>query len=256
MAIPPSPGANTQALLATSVTALNSDVIGLQEVDFYLERSSNENQVEKIATIVGAQHWAFTPSIIGSPDDGWQKISTTDIRIITSTDAPHKPSYGIGLISKIPVLSWHRLELSAAPFGMPMAFPVEGKLKSFYMKDHPRCAIAGVLENGWLIINTHLSFVPIFNFLQLLAVKRWVRTLPVKDKEKIILMGDLNIPVRFLVCSFGWNSLVKEKTFPSWSPRLQIDYLLSQKVASEDVLHIASRHHGISDHLPLTVDLD
>jgi hypothetical protein len=79
----------------------------------------------------------------------------------------------------IPVKSWHRLDLTGSPVGVFMAFPVDGKMKKFYVRDHPRSALAAHLENGWLIINTHLSFVPGFNLLQLIKIKRWANKLGV-----------------------------------------------------------------------------
>ncbi|MEI9906519.1 MAG: hypothetical protein WDO06_00175 [Actinomycetota bacterium] len=130
-----------------------------------------------------------------------------------------QPGYGIGMVSKIPVKSWHRLELRRSPLGILMVLPVNGKLKRMYIRDHPRCAIAAVLENGWMVINTHLSFVPIFNLTQLLKIKRWVKSLPIRDKEKVIVMGDLNLPWDFFAKGFNWNSLAKQKTFPSWKPQ-------------------------------------
>ncbi|CAB4827080.1 unannotated protein [freshwater metagenome] len=256
MPIPPSPTANGSALLGRAIMDLDSDVIGLQEVDYYLERSGAENQVERVAKLLGAKSWAFAPSVLGSPDAKWRKLSRDDAAIITSVDQPRTPSYGIGLVSKIPVVSWHRLEFKAAPVGMPMVIPENGKMKLFYMRDHPRSAIAAVLENGWLVINTHLSFVPIYSFVQLLAIKRWVKRLPVQDKAKIVVMGDLNIPVSLFVRGIAWNSLAKQKGYPSWQPKIQLDYLLSQKVASEDVVYVETARSGISDHLPLSVDID
>ncbi len=249
-----------QPLLALSVSNLGSDLLALQEVDFHLERSGNQNQVGEIAALLGAPYWAFAPSVIGSPDEKWRGTKASDQKVVTEdsdlTLENLTPGYGIGLVSKIKVNSWHRLDLQAAPIGVLMALPVDGKLKRLYVRDHPRSALGAVLENGWLIVNTHLSFVPIFNIFQLLKIKRWIKKLPVKDKRKIILMGDLNLPFGFLVKGFNWNSLVKQKTFPSWSPRLQIDFILSQKVASEDVGQTASNHCGISDHLPLSIDID
>jgi hypothetical protein len=96
-----------------------------------------------------------------------------------------------------------------------MMFPVDGKLKRFYVRDHPRSALAAHLENGWLVINTHLSFVPFFNYKQLVQIKRWSGKLGV-DKKKIILMGDMNIPFSKVVTGLKWNSLTSGRTFPSW----------------------------------------
>jgi endonuclease/exonuclease/phosphatase family metal-dependent hydrolase len=241
--------------LSRAISALNTDILGLQEMDHGLGRSAGENQVAQIAQLMGTTHWAFAPSVMGSPDEDWQARGKSDGTIVTET-AFGAPGYGIGLISKIPVTSWHRLELNAAPIGIFMKLPRDGRTKRFHVREHPRTAIAAVLENGWLVINTHLSFVPFFNYLQLLQVKRWSRNLPVKDKAKIIIMGDLNLRSRFLVRGINWNSLTTKKTFPSWSPKVQIDYILSQKVASEDVLQVEIAASGISDHLPISVDVD
>jgi endonuclease/exonuclease/phosphatase family metal-dependent hydrolase len=157
------------------------------------------------------------------------------------------------MVSRIPVTSWHRLELKGSPIGVLMTFPVDGKMKRFYVRDHPRSALGAVLDNGWLVINTHLSFVPFFNFFQLAKIKRWAHTLGVTDKSKIIIMGDLNIPFALFVQGFRWKSLAAQRTFPSWYPRVQIDYFLSQRLKSADVRHIQYPHSGMSDHLPLQI---
>jgi endonuclease/exonuclease/phosphatase family metal-dependent hydrolase len=241
--------------LARAINALNTDILGLQEVDHGLGRSAGENQVGRIAELMGTAHWAFAPSIVGSPDEDWRSRGKRAVKIVTQW-AQGAPGYGIGLVSKLPVISWHRLELNGAPIGVFMKLPRDGKIKAIYVPDHPRSAIAAVLENGWLIINTHLSFVPFFNYLQLLQVKRWARNLPVKDKAKIIIMGDLNLRWSGLVRGINWNSLARTRTFPSWSPKVQIDYILSQKIASEDVEHVEISASGLSDHLPISVDVD
>jgi len=253
---PPSTTANPPALIQAALAEAGCDLIGLQEMDMLLERSGMANQVKDFADALATNHWAFAPALMGSPDEDWRNPHDGDQLIVTSKTQSIAGAYGIGLVSKIPVISWHRLELKGSPVGIPMAFPVDGKMKRFYVRDHPRCALAAVLDNGWLIINTHLSFVPGFSLMQLIKIKKWANTLPIKDKKKIIIMGDLNIPMSIFARGFGWNSLASQKTFPSWAPRVQIDYFLSQKVASEDVLHFPSTFPGISDHMPLTIEID
>ncbi len=241
--------------LSTAIAAIATDVLGLQEVDYMLGRSANENQVARIAELMGTTHWAFAPSVLGSPDEDWVAPGSTDVKVVTES-AAGVPGYGIGLVSKIPVTSWHRLDLKVAPVGIFMKLPRNGIIRRIYVHDHPRSALAAVLENGWVIINTHLSFVPLFNFLQLLEVKRWTKRLPITDKKKIIIMGDLNLRRSSWVRGINWNSLATKLTFPTWKPEVQIDYILSQKVASEDVVAIELAPSGISDHLPISVDLD
>jgi len=251
--MPPDKEADKEHLLAAALGQLASDVIGLQEVDYFLERSGNHNQTGTVASIMGAQDWAFAPSLMGSPDEDWRNPTDSDDKLITNKSQVAPPSYGIGMASKIPVQSWHRLDLKGSPIGVLMAFPVDGKLKRFYVRDHPRSALAARLDNGWLIVNTHLSFVPGFSLAQLIKIKRWANTLGVTDKSKILIMGDLNIPFAIFARGFKWKSLATMRTFPSWYPKWQLDYFLSQTLTSNDVQHIPYPHSGMSDHVPLQI---
>jgi endonuclease/exonuclease/phosphatase family metal-dependent hydrolase len=108
------------------------------------------------------------------------------------------------------------------------------------------------LENGWLIINTHLSFVPFFNYRQLKQTKRWANTLGVAP-EKVLFMGDFNIPSQKIVAGRKWNVLTTGKTFPSWQPKVEIDFILSQRLTPNEVEQITYAHAGMSDHLPLQI---
>ena len=254
-AMPPDKEADNAALLEAEVLHLNSDVLGLQEVDYFLARSGTHNQVGNVASMMAAEHWAFAPSLMGSPDEDWRNPNNGDEKVVTNASEIALPGYGIGMVSRIPVTSWHRLDLKGSPVGVLMAFPVDGKMKRFYVRDHPRSALGAVLDNGWLVINTHLSFVPFFNFFQLVKIKHWANTLGVTDKSKIVIMGDLNIPFVRFVQGFKWNSLATQRTFPSWSPRVQIDYFLSQRLKPTDVRHINYPHSGMSDHLPLQIEI-
>jgi len=254
--MPPDKDADNYALLEAEIAHLRSDLIGLQEVDYFLERSGNHNQVGAVATMMGAPHWAFAPSLMGSPDEKWRKTDENDNKIVTEKSEIAGAGYGIGIVSKLPVHSWHRLDLKGSPVGVMMTFPVDGKMKRFYVRDHPRSAIAAILDNGWLVINTHLSFVPFFNIRQLIQIKRWANTLGVTDKSKILIMGDLNIPFMRIVGGFRWQSLAIQRTFPSWYPKVQIDYFLSQELDATDVVHIPYPHSGMSDHLPLQIEVD
>lgn len=254
--MPPDDEIDPTALLAAEIAHLNSDLIGLQEVDYFLTRSGNHNQVANVASMMDARDWAFAPSLIGSPDEDWRNPDERDDNLVTDKSEIALPAYGIGIVSRIPVSSWHRLDLKASPVGIMMAFLVNGKMKRSYVRDHPRSALGAVLDNGWLVINTHLSFVPFFNFVQLVKIKRWANTLGVSEKAKIIIMGDLNIPFALFVRGFKWHSLAAQRTFPSWYPKVQIDYFLSQELKNADVRHIQYPHSGMSDHLPLQIEVD
>ena len=231
----------------------------MQEVDHFLPRSNSVNQVQEIAKAMKAVDWAFAPAIIGTPGEKWRALKDTDESIITAK-SKGEGGYGIGFASTIPVTAYERIELGRSPVGMPLLVPGgedgKGKPRFIYVQDEPRVALVAHLENGWSIINTHLSFVPGFSLAQLIKIKRWANTLGVTDKSKILIMGDLNLPFSIFVRDFKWRSLAAMRTFPSWYPKVQIDYFLSQKLTSKDVRHIQYPHSGMSDHLPLQIEVD
>ena len=57
--MPPDKDADNAALLEAEIDHLKSDVIGLQEVDYFLSRSGSHNQVGNVATMMSAAHWAY-----------------------------------------------------------------------------------------------------------------------------------------------------------------------------------------------------
>lgn len=253
MTIPPKSGDDCSGL-AAAAAALGSDVISIQEVDHGLGRSNNAFQTRDIATAMGAKHYAFAPSVIGSPDGSWRKAdSIVESNIVGKADFQSE-SYGIGIISKIPVIKWHRLDLGKSPFGAPIVIPntETGKPRAIYIKDEPRLAIAAQLENGWTVINTHLSFVPGMNLFQLRKLKNWADTFG----EKVLLMGDFNLPGSIPAMGSKWQSLILQNTYPSWLPKVQFDYILSKGAALKDVIQVPTTKSTISDHLPLTIEID
>ncbi len=230
------------------------DVIGLQEVDCSQVRSGNVNQVEVIAEFLGAKFWAFAPSLMGTPGGEWRNLEPGEQNLYTSLDSKigNLPtSYGIAMLSKIPVIKWHVLALKRVVRGKWILIPAKRGLKFMYLKDEPRAVIAAELENGYTIANTHLSFAPGGNIYQLLKSKAWLKSLPGKH----ILMGDLNLPWGLGAKLTRWNSLSIAKTYPSWKVALQIDYLLSDSLTKKVVRDITPTSQIISDHLPLSIEI-
>jgi len=252
MTIPPKSGDDFVGLAAAAAD-LGSDVIAIQEVDHGLARSNNSFQTRDIANAMSAKNWAFAPAIIGSPEGKWEKASNDIATNIESNPAIDSGSYGIGIVSKIAVIKWHRLNLGRSIVGMPLLIPdtKTGKAKAIYIKDEPRLAIAAELENGWTVINTHLSFVPGVNVFQLSKLKKWADTFG----EKVLLMGDFNLPGSIPAMGSKWQSLILQNTYPSWKPKIQFDYILSKGVALKNVIQVPTTTSSISDHLPLTVEI-
>ena len=261
MAIPPQ-GKTDPSALTHAIQSLDSDIYGLQEVDHFLPRSQSRPQMRDIAESLGARDWAMGPSVIGTPGESWRKKHNHEPEIITNA-SPHPElmheCYGIGIVSKIPVISWHRLNLGNSPLGLPLVVPGDesgkGKPRFIYVKDEPRLALAAVLENGFTVINTHLSFVPGFNLAQLRRVKTWGRQLAESTGTRAIVVGDLNLPKNLPIVASDWKSLVTQNTYPSWGGKIQFDYILSQDLAFGEYSVRNFAPTGVSDHLPIGVEI-
>ena len=122
-----------------------------------------------------------------------------------------------------------------------------------YVADEPRVALAATLENGWTVINTHLSFAPILNLIQLKRVKTWALALAQQTKTQPLLLGDLNLPKNLPVALSTWKSLVSANTYPSWGAKIQFDYILAPQVPKAGFSALPVSQTGISDHLPISV---
>jgi endonuclease/exonuclease/phosphatase family metal-dependent hydrolase len=259
MAIPPSPTPTSLAEATAKIAKeLAPDLVGVQECDYLLERSGNAHQIAEIATSIGATYFAFAPCIIGTPGETWRKLNDSDQKIISNSDSSsHEGSYGIGIASKFEVLQWHRLDLGNSPIGAPLLIPGDesgpGKVRPIYIRDEPRVALAATLANGYTVINTHLSFVPGFNFRQLRKLKRWAAELEKETGTIAIIMGDLNLPKNLPVVASQWKSLATQATYPSWGAKIQFDYILSKAPMSSQ--HLPTVLTGVSDHLPLSVEI-
>ena len=268
-------GAANFRAIANTLDVGNSDfVIGVQEVDAYQDRSDQVFQVGQLASELGGKHFAFVRCVIGTPGFKWRRLRKDEAVLITNSGSTNSgvsgdnpPSYGIGLITNIPVTKWEILPLGKSIVGLPIVFPVgdanisstgssKPKLRFIYVKDEPRYAVAAQLENGFTVVNMHLSFVPFVNLFQLWRVKRWLSKMPGKH----ILLGDLNLPFDLPVKFSKWKSLVSMASYPTWQPKIQFDYILSDnfgvdKASSESIrpIHLQS---DISDHLPVTIEIN
>jgi len=266
MAIPE--GGTSAERLLKAAELIDLDLLALQEVDFFQDRSNTIDQTALIAQGMGAQFYNFTPAIFGTPGEEWKPAelvkSTSSSRqtLTTELSAESKnylinqnSAYGVSIISKIPIIEICILELGRSPVGIPLLVPNENKGRMrprfIYVSDEPRMAQAAILQNGVTVINTHLSFVPGVNVRQLQVIKKWAEHLPGKK----ILIGDLNLIGRIPAKVLGWNQLVEAKTYPSWNPRIQFDHALSADFKTSEIKRLEIPNLGISDHLPIAFEI-
>lgn len=241
--------------LQGAIEGLGSDLIALQEVDFGLDRSAGANQCAEVATHMNTKWWGFAPTIVGTPGVQWRKLAKGEKQITTTADGATE-SYGIGLVSKVEVVHWLRRELGRSLIGMPLAVGDEkGRMRPIYVKDEPRVAMAAVLVNGWTVINTHLSFVPLVNIYQLFKVVRWAGKIEKQYLTKVIIVGDLNLPWGIPSRITGWRRATKALSYPSWKPAISFDYILAKRRDIELMSEVLQPQQAISDHKPITVEV-
>lgn len=233
------------------LTALTGcDLIAVQEVDENQPRSGTVHQMEIVAKAIGAEHWGYARAVIGTPGFGWRRPTDSEKTIQTETDSLDLPGYGIGIATKVPVKAWHRIDLPASWFGIALAYPTEKGFRLKYAKDEPRVAVIAELENGFTVAATHLSFVPFWNYFQLLILSRKMKSLPGKH----LIIGDINLPWNIPARFTSWSSLVAKRTFPVYKPSLQFDYILAKEnVRATEFTFESSR---LSDHLPIGAEIE
>jgi endonuclease/exonuclease/phosphatase family metal-dependent hydrolase len=137
---------------------------------------------------------------------------------------------------------------------MPLAIANEsGKLRLLYVKDEPRVALAAILDNGYAVINTHLSFIPFVNLYQFIKVSRWARTLEKLYGVKVIVLGDFNLPWGIPSKLTQWKRATQALTYPSWAPKISFDYIFMKHLKGvKEHLHEPLQ---VSDHRPISIDL-
>lgn len=245
------------ALLTAAVARLGADVVALQEIDRHQDRSGGDDQARSVAAALGVDlrdGYRFVATVHGTPGlPGWQPAVRSG-----ATGCPdgtgeryQGPSYGIALVSRVPVRRWVMLGLGTTPGRYPLVVPGP-RPRVMWLKDEPRAAVAAVLDRPRMTVAcVHLSFVPGRNAVQLRRVARWLRTLP----GPRVLLGDLNLPGSLPARLTGWTSLVEAPTYPSPMPKLQLDHVLADGLPERAGYTGGAVRLPISDHCAAVVAL-
>lgn len=237
--------------LAGAVHGLGADVVALQEVDRGLARSGGVDQVDWLAGELG---WSgvFAPALLGDPEDTWT---------VPDEEDPGGPAYGIGLLSRLPILEAVRHRLP----GGGASHRARSRTPSRPGWDHePRTALAcdidigvgvgvgggggGGASAGRLpVVTAHLSYLPWRGLAQLRAMGR------AAGDDPALLLGDLNLGPRLVRLALPhWDLHPAPPTHPAWSPRTRIDHVLSRGL---DVRDVRVAGASTSDHLPVLADV-
>ena len=229
--------------LAECVARLDADVLALQEVDCDQPRSAMADLTAVAAEAMGAVSHRFVAAISGTPGATWMAA--------TGDEQPGTAAYGIALLSRFSASSWQVVRLPRIPAKFPMYLP--GPRRVQIVDEEPRAAMLARLDidlGPLTVANTHLSFVPGWNRVQLYRLARDLRGFPGPH----VLMGDLNMtpptPQRWT----RLRPLAAAPTFSSDQPERQLDHILT-----DDARLVADPCStptlAISDHRPLVVDV-
>ncbi|MDT7733161.1 MAG: hypothetical protein QOE12_335 [Mycobacterium sp.] len=168
--------------LADCVRRLDADVLALQEVDCDQPRSAMADLTAVAAEAMGAVSHRFVAAIAGTPGATWMAA--------TGDEQPGTASYGIALLSRYQALTWQVVRLPRIPAKFPMYLPGPGKV--MIVDEEPRAAVVARFDTDLgpiTVANTHLSFVPGWNRVQLRRLYGDLRGFP----GPRVLMGDLNM---------------------------------------------------------------
>jgi endonuclease/exonuclease/phosphatase family metal-dependent hydrolase len=241
-----SSGRVDEAELRNSVRQIDPDILAIQEVDRLQPRSGLVDQTELIAETLRAPYWRFVPALNGVPSGAWTRSFDDDGALVAA------PTFGVGLVSRVPVREWHVRRLPATPVSMPVM--VAGSRGREWVPEPPRVALAGVLDGPFgplTVVSLHLSIIPGWNVAQLRAVAVWAKALP----GPRLLLGDFNLPGPVVQRVSGCERLAQVKTFPAGRPRVQLDHVLGDGIRPEAVQDVLAAQLPVSDHRALLVTL-
>ncbi len=208
-----------------ALASLDADVIAVQEA-WWAADGTAPDDVAAAADKLGAE-------LIRVPLAG--RTSLGDLGI---TPNPDRGSWGIGVLSRLPVTSQETIDLGQAPGD-----------------SNRRAALICTIEapGGWLLrlVSTHLTHrftspVQLYKLTQQLARG--------DDHLPTVIAGDLNMPRLATWIAAGYAPTVRGRTFPADRPVIQLDHLLvtpQLTVAGAAVLGPVG-----SDHLPVRARLD
>ena len=167
------------------------------------------------AEAMGAVDSRFVAALSGTPGGAWTAA--------TGAERPGSATYGIALLSRLPVVWWRVIRLPALATRVPVWF--RGDRRPRAVRDEPRVAVAAVVEapaGQMTVATTHLSFVPGWNSVQL---RRLMRSLTAHPGA----VGAHRRPehgARQAERASGLRSIAIAPTFPAEAPLRQLDHVL------------------------------
>lgn len=219
---PAKPGITDLNGIAKVINDSDADLIALQEVDVYTNRSGKDLDQAKELGKLTDRHYYFVKTI---DHDGGE--------------------YGIGILSKFPIVN-------KESYLLPIADVARSEQRAI--------AIVTVeIEEGIFLdfASTHFDLTPQTRLLQ----SAFVVNLAQKRKYPMLLGGDFNATpdkdeIKLLDSYFKRSSISDGFTFPVVKPTTEIDFIMYTPESKFKVeRHEVIDEHLASDHLPVFVEI-
>jgi endonuclease/exonuclease/phosphatase family metal-dependent hydrolase len=263
--------ARSLAEAGEALRALDLDVVALQEADTGQRRSGYVHQTRLLARLLGAAWWRFVPAEVG-PRGAALGVPLAGLlgraapRLAeAAAGQPWDPAYGVGLISRLPVVRSgsvsHPGRVRVLPVGHRLAAgPVRRVGRWVVRRDEARAAVLATVDAPFRRVTigaTHAATDPRAAAVQIGRLAERLADLAGHDGVRLLL-GDLNLPpaaVQAAVDRVGGHALAPlavGATFPAPAPRSQIDHVLGPAglAGTGEAVRLP-----ISDHLALVATI-
>lgn len=220
---PAKPGVTDLESIARVINESEADLIALQEVDVFTNRSGKDRDQAKELAALTKRHVYFVKAI---DHDGGE--------------------YGVAILSKFPFVNKEHYFLPTA----------EDAKRS---EQRVLAVVTVEVADGILLdfASTHFDLTPETRFLQ----AEYVVAIAKQRSRPFVLGGDLNTEpgsseLNKLDEYFVRSRAFEGNTFPAGNPVSEIDYILfTPKEAFQVEKHQVIQEHEASDHLPVYVEL-
>jgi endonuclease/exonuclease/phosphatase family metal-dependent hydrolase len=203
-----------------ALAALDADIIAVQEAWW---------------TADGADPVATAAHELGARLIRTQVVAGASLAELSIVPRAERGSWGIAVLSRLPVMSYETLDLGRAP---------GDKVRRTALI----CSVQA--PGGWplRLVNTHLTH-------RFTSPGQLVRLAAHLSRTRVptVIVGDLNMPRLATRVAAGYAPTVRGRTFPAHRPMIQLDHVLtSPQVASADAEVLVPLG---SDHLPIRARL-
>jgi endonuclease/exonuclease/phosphatase family metal-dependent hydrolase len=224
--------------VAEAIGRLPADIVALQETWWLRDGTDSPSGADGIDATDDTDGADGADALAVAARDRQAELIRAQIRDGTSladlgiAPRPERGSWGIAVLSRLPVTAYETVDLGLAP----------GDVAS---RTALVCSVTA--PGGWplRLVNTHLTH----KLTSPVQLRRLARHLAAGPPVPTVIVGDLNMPRLATRVAGGYAPTVRGATYPAHRPLIQLDHLLAG--AGVDCCSAAVLPPVGSDHLPV-----